>query len=94
MILPKFDSSGSLIFGALISLALFVLNLVSLLAGWHDSFFPFQLARLLGMAVGVALGIHCIDMIGYYAKRRREAGGRRPQQSGPVAGSRDSVLPD
>ncbi len=71
MILPKFDSSGSLIFGAVISLLLFVLNLVSIVIGRHDSFFPFQLTRLLGMAVGIALGIHCLDMKGYYAKRPR-----------------------
>ncbi len=71
MILPKFDSSGSLIFGAVISLLLFVLNLLSIVIGRHDSFFPFQLTRLLGMAVGIALGIHCLDMKGYYAKRPR-----------------------
>ncbi len=94
MILPKFDSSGSLIFGALISVALLGLNLVSLFVGWHDSFFPFQVTRLLGIAVGIALGIHCIDMIGYYARRRREAEERRSKQPGSLAGRRDPALPD
>ena len=94
MILPKFDSNGSLIFGALISLALLVLNVVSLLVGWHDSFFPFQVTRLLGITVGIALGIHCIDMIGYYARRRREAEERRSKPQFRAAGSRDSALPD
>ncbi len=90
MILPKFDSSGSLIFGAVISLLLFVLNLVSIVIGRHDSFFPFQLTRVLGMAVGIALGIHCLDMKSFYAKRPRREGRDRTKvkaSGSPVSGT-------
>ena len=71
MTLPKFDSGGSLIVGTITSCLLFALNLLSLVVGWHDSFFPFQVTKLLGIVVGIVLGIHSIDMKGYYKKHGR-----------------------
>ncbi len=71
MRLPKFDSARSLILGAAISALLFVLNLLALVLRWDDPIWPSQVAKLLGMAVGVVLGVHCLDMIRYYRKNGR-----------------------
>jgi len=66
--LPKFDSVGWLSAGIFFSLTMFGINLWALLAKWQDSFFPFQISKLLGMAVGLVLAIHCVDMVFYYKK--------------------------
>jgi hypothetical protein len=69
--LPKFDATGWLGTGIIVCLALFGLDLWALIAGWHDAFIPYQLGKILGMAIALALGIHCADMIGYYRKHGR-----------------------
>ncbi len=84
MRLPKFDSSGSLIFGTVFSLLLSVLNLMALVEAWRESFIPFQAAKILGMIVGVVLAVHCVDMMGYYRKygRLRKDGDHRQRDTG------------
>ncbi len=69
--LPKFDTASGLVLGILFGLVLFVDNLWSLISGWGQAFFPFQLGKILGVAVGLGLAVHCIDMIGYYRKNGR-----------------------
>jgi hypothetical protein len=66
--LPKFDSTVWLSVGIFFSLVMSGVNLWALVLGWQDSFFPFQVSKLLGMAVGLVLAIHCIDMVVYYKK--------------------------
>lgn len=68
--LPKFDSVPWLIGGAVFSLFLFGLDLWALVSQWSDAFFPYQLSKLVGMAIGIGLAIHCMDMTVYYMKRR------------------------
>jgi hypothetical protein len=69
--LPKFDSVPALGIGTAFSLLLIALNLWALAARWHDAFFPYQLAKLLGAAFGLALAVHCVDMMAYYKKHGR-----------------------
>ncbi len=69
--LPKFDSTSWLSFGMLFSLVLLGDNVWSLISGWDQPFFPYQLGKFLGMAVGLGLAVHCIDMIVYYRKHGR-----------------------
>jgi hypothetical protein len=69
--LPKFDSTPWLVFGITFSFLLSGLNFWSLIGQRHDPFFPYQLVKLLGIMLGLILGIHCIDMIGYYRKNGR-----------------------
>jgi hypothetical protein len=69
--LPKFDSTPWLVLGAVLSFLLTALNVWALIGQWHDAFLPYQLGKLLGAAVGIALGVHCLDMIGYYRKHGR-----------------------
>jgi hypothetical protein len=66
--LPKFDTAGWLSAGIFFNLAMFGINLWALIVKWHELFFPFQAGKLLGMAVGLALAIHCVDMVVYYKK--------------------------
>ncbi len=66
--LPKFDSVGWLSAGIFFSLAISGINIWALVSGWTDSFFPFQISKLLGIAVGIVLAIHCVDMVVYYKK--------------------------
>ena len=69
--LPKFDSVPALCIGTAFSLLLTALNIWALAARWHDAFLPYQLAKLLGAAFGLALAVHCIDMMAYYNKHGR-----------------------
>ena len=69
--LPKFDSTPWLCVGAVFSFLLSGLNLWALIGQWHDAFLPYQLGKLLGLAIGIILGIHCLDMIRYYRKHGR-----------------------
>lgn len=69
--LPKFDSTVGLVIGIIFCALVFGDNLWSLIAGWHDAFLPFQLGRILGLLLGLGLGIHCVDMMGYYRKHGR-----------------------
>jgi uncharacterized membrane protein (UPF0136 family) len=66
--LPKFDSTPWLSTGIAASLVLFGLNLWALITQISRAFIPYQLSEILGMAIALALGIHCGDMIGYYRK--------------------------
>lgn len=72
--LPKFDSVPWLIGGAVFSILLFGLDLWALLSQWSVAFFPYQLSKGVGMAIGVGLAIHCVDMTVYYLKRPRQRG--------------------
>jgi hypothetical protein len=54
-------------------LLLFAVNLAALVWGWHDAVFPFQVAKCLGMAFGIAVGIHSLDMRAYYRRHGRLA---------------------
>ena len=69
--LPKFDSTLWLCVGATCSFLLTGLNLWALIGQWHNTFFPYQLCKMLGMVIGIVLGIHCLDMIRYYRKHGR-----------------------
>ncbi len=69
--LPKFDSTGWLLAGAFFSLLVFSLALWAMISGQDRAFLPFRLGQLLSMAVALALGIHCLDMIGYYRRHGR-----------------------
>ncbi len=69
--LTKFDSTFWLCVGIVISLLLISFNIWSIIVDVHDSFVPIQVGRILGIAVGFVLGIHCFDMIGYYRKNGR-----------------------
>jgi hypothetical protein len=69
--LPKFDSTIWLVIGIIFSAVVFGDNLWSLIADWGSAFLPFQLGRILGLILGLSLGIHCIDMMGYYRKHGR-----------------------
>jgi hypothetical protein len=69
--LPKFDSNVGLFIGIVFCALVFGDNLWSLIADWHSAFLPFQLARILGLLLGLGLGIHCVDMMGYYRKHGR-----------------------
>jgi divalent metal cation (Fe/Co/Zn/Cd) transporter len=69
--LPKFDSTGWLSAGIFFSLAMFGINLWALISKWQDFFFPFQISKLLGMAVGLVLAIHCVDVLFHYKKNNR-----------------------
>jgi len=66
--LTKFDSTPWLSTGIAASLVLFGLNLWALITQLSKAFIPYQLSEILGMAISLALGIHCADMIGYYRK--------------------------
>jgi hypothetical protein len=68
--LPKFDTAGWLSTGVLFSLVLVADNIWSLAAGWNSSFFPSKFGEILGIAVGLGLGIHCVDMIVYHRRHR------------------------
>ncbi len=69
--LPKFDSTGWLALGVLVSAAVFALNLWAFLAGTGLAFLPFRLGQVLGMAVALVLGLHCVDMMMYYRRHGR-----------------------
>lgn len=69
--LTKFDSTGWLGAGILLSVALLVINLWAIIAQWHAPFFPFQIGKFLGVGWGMIMTIHCIDMIFYYRKHGR-----------------------
>ena len=73
MALPKFDSPRSLAIGIAFCFLLFAVNLTALVVGWHDDIFPFQIAKCLGMALGIAVGVHSLDMGAYYKKHGRLA---------------------
>jgi hypothetical protein len=66
--LTKFDSTPWLSTGIAASLLLFGLDLWALLTQISKAFVPYQVSEILGMAIALALGIHCGDMIGYYRK--------------------------
>ena len=66
--LPKFDSAGWLSIGIIFGTLMFGMNLWALIIRWNDTFIPFQIVKLLGIAVGLVLAIHCVDMIAYYRK--------------------------
>jgi hypothetical protein len=59
---PKFDSIPSLIVGTVFASILSSLNIWSLVSGWHDAVFPFQLTKWLGSAVGLVLAVHTVDV--------------------------------
>ena len=69
--LPKFDSVPWLSLGIACSFFLVFLNVWALIDLWQAPFLPFQLTKILGIAIGLILGIHCVDMIGYYRKHGR-----------------------
>ncbi len=73
MALPKFDSPWSLAIGTTFCFLLFAVNLTALVVGWHDAVFPFQIAKCLGIAFGIAVGVHSLDMAAYYRKHVRLA---------------------
>ncbi len=70
MRLPKFDTPAWLSAGVLFGALLLALNVWSLVAGWGEPFLPYQLTEFLGGAVGLALSIHCLDMIFYHRRNR------------------------
>jgi hypothetical protein len=69
--LTKFDSTPWLSLGIAVCLALFALDLWALLIQIQQPFVPVLLSEILGMAIALALGVHCADMIGYYRKHGR-----------------------
>jgi len=69
--LPKFDSTPWLCLGAALSFLLTGLDIWALVAQWHIQFILYQLSKLLSGLIGIVLGIHCLDMIGYYRKHGR-----------------------
>ncbi len=68
--LPKFDTAGWLSTGIIFSLVLVGVNIWSLVVGWKEAFFPSKFGEILGIAVGLGLGIHCVDMIAYHRRHR------------------------
>lgn len=67
-VLPKFDSTPWLSLGIICSIVLLVASIWALVDRWHDPFFPYQILKIFGVCIGIALGVHCADMIIYYRK--------------------------
>jgi hypothetical protein len=68
--LPKFDTFGWLSTGIIFSLVLVADNVWSLASGWNGAFFPSKFGAIMGIAMGLGLGVHCVDMIAYHRRNR------------------------
>ncbi|WP_145925503.1 hypothetical protein [Dehalogenimonas formicexedens] len=67
--IPKFDTPGWLSLGVLAGFFVAGFNLWEI---WFvdDRSFLLTIGRLVGMAIGIGLGSHCIDMIIYHRRHR------------------------
>jgi len=61
--IPKFHNKISLYFGALAGFALAGITIADMFGG-------FEILQLFPLCVGFVLGVHCLDMVGYYKCHR------------------------